>query len=124
MLAAIGGGWAVAHRGGSSGKADAVLSCLQLRNLSANIVTSSTGERQVEVTHGAARVSASLTLESSATDIAFLDSEEQASWWQDNLGQAPGATPDSVARVGRTLVFWGQASTAAERAAINACVGA
>src|SRR5436190_8455129 len=116
------GGWLLVHRegggGGGDASADLVLSCLQGEGRQVRIVTSSTGERQVEVTHGPARISPNMTLESSDTDIAFLPSENEAAWWQGQLQQAPVYAAGSVEHRGRVLVIYGQTATSEERTAI------
>jgi hypothetical protein len=106
----------------SSASANRVARCLQTRGTSASIESSSTGARQVAVTHARGAIGPNVTLQSSKTYISFLPSEDEAAWFEGQLRQAPGFTPGLVTHQGNALVTFGSTATNGERAAITACL--
>jgi hypothetical protein len=119
------GGFLYARQGdesSSSATAERVRRCLQTGGTPASIESSSTGARQVAVTHGRGAVGPNVTLQSSKTYISFLPSADEAAWFEGQMRQAPGFDPGLVTRSGNALVTFGSTATPAERAAIAACV--
>jgi hypothetical protein len=107
---------------GTSVSAGRAARCLQTRGTSASMESSSTGARQVAVTHGRGAIGPNVTLQSSKTYISFLPSEDEAAWFEGQLRQAPGFTPGLVTHQGNALVTFGKTATTGERAAITACL--
>lgn len=107
---------------GSAASAGRVARCLQAGGASASVESSSTGARQVAVTHGRGALGPNVTLQSSKTYISFLPSEDETAWFEGQLRQAPGFTPGLVTHQGNALVTFGTTATTGERAAITACL--
>jgi hypothetical protein len=125
VAALIVGGFLYARRDdddGSAASAARVARCLQARGALASVESSSTGARQVAVTHGRAPIGPKVTLESSKTYVSFLPSESEAAWFEGQLRQAPGFTPGLVAHSGNALVTFGSTATPRERATITVCL--
>jgi hypothetical protein len=125
IVAVVVGGFLYARQrddASSSASANRVARCLQTRGTSASIESSSTGARQVAVSHGRGPIGPNVTLQSSKTYISFLPSEDEAAWFEGQLRQAPGFTPGLVTHHGNALVTFGSTATTGERATITACL--
>ena len=104
---------------------EAVLSCVQAAGLAATIETSSTGTVQVSVSHGPARVGANTTMTSSFTSIAYLPSDQEATFFVQQLRGGDGVgliSPDLVSRHGNAVVIVGATATPSARAVIEQCL--
>jgi hypothetical protein len=126
VLAALVIGGFLWLRGGDdasdSAAANGVLQCLNAAQVPATIETSSTGQRQVAVTHGPGQIGQNVTLQSSKTYVSFLESEEQAAWFEGQLRAAPGSSPDAVTHRGNAVVTFGTTASPAVRALISSCL--
>ena len=105
-----------------SAAAEGVRQCLDAASVPAAIETSSTGQRQVAVTHGPGKIGPNVTLQSSKTYVSILESEEQAAWFESQLRTAPGFAPDAVTHKGNAVVTFGTTATPADRALIAGCL--
>jgi hypothetical protein len=124
VVALLAGGYLYARRDddGSSAAAARVARCLHARGATASVESSSTGARQVAVTHGSAAIAPKVTLASSKTYVSFLPSESEAAWFEGQLRRAPGFSPGLVTHSGTALVTFGSTATPRERATITACL--
>jgi hypothetical protein len=125
LAALVLGGFLYARsRDDSASAADAsrTLRCLEAARVPASIEKSSTGANQVAVEHGRGALGPNVTLTSSKTYVSFLPSADEAAWFEGELRRAPGMRPDLVAHKGNALVTFGSTASAAERAAITACL--